>query len=143
VCDTLHRYETGAGGTITSGGLYELADQRALLDYASKALKSQIEELDRAILAVVEDQNVTEVNTENTSLVVTATGKRSIDSERAAKILGPDLMARYGHVGITDVEKVLKDTAVEPEQKSALKQMVRKQYGNPYIKTKPKFPIEE
>ncbi len=143
VCKTLKSYEVGTGGVTTSGNVYELADKRAKLDYAAKAIKSKMEELDTAILHVAEEENLTEIQSEDTQLQITASGKRLIDAERAAKILGPELMQRYGHIGITDVDRVLKDSAVSDEKKSALKQMVRKQYGNPYIKTKPKFPIEE
>jgi hypothetical protein len=142
VCDTLNRH-TLVGGVLGIDDPHEAADRRATLDYAVKALKKQINDLDEFLLDYAKREEIQDFATEATGVKITAKSKREIDPMRAATILGPELMAKYGNIGVTAIDAILKNEVLTDEQRSMLKMLATKTWGNPYIVTTPKTPLHE
>lgn len=142
ICDTLIRHVAG-GGVLRYQELDEAVDARAEYQYAMNGLKALIDGIDEFILEQLEENNETEHKTENTIIKIASRSTRKIDSERAAKYLGADLMAKYGNLGVTALDKILKtELGLDAETKSALKQLIRKEYGNAYLKVEPLSPLD-
>ena len=141
-CETL-RSNVDSGGVLSIGTLEEASDRLAILSYQKNGLEQAISELQDAILTMAENEGVHEWETGTTAVKITAKGRRNVDSGRAAQILGPDIMARYGKVGVGDVEAILETEELTDNQRSQLKQLMKKKFGAPYVTVKPKSPFSE
>lgn len=143
VCETLLKHAAG-GGLLGIADAGAAADKRDKLDAAKRAIQATIDELDNYIMDHMESEDILDFDTPNTHVSVTATGRRKVDSERVAKVLGPEMMARYGTIGVTQIDDIMKnDPTLTSAQKSELKQLIRKEFGKPYVKTKPITTIEQ
>jgi hypothetical protein len=47
-------------------------------------------------------------------------------------------VARYADLGVTDVDKILKNENLTDAQRNEVRSLIRKEFGAPYIKTVPK-----
>lgn len=142
-CETL-KSNVNAGGVMSLGTLEDVSDQLAVLTYQKSGIDQAITELQEQGLIMAEAEGVHAWETETTVAKITASGRRSLDNNRAAQILGPDIMSRYGKIGVGDLDTILKEeTNLTDSQKSQLKQLVKKKFGTPRIDVKPKSPFEE
>lgn len=141
-CETLTRHAAG-GGILGIDDPEVAASRRAQLDAAQKAIRGMVDDLDAYLLDYLEQQGELEMTTADVHVKVSARGTRKVESERAAKVLGPELMTRYGSLGVTQIDKILKDEPLTEAQKSELKQLIRKEFGKPYIQTKPVGPVDD
>lgn len=140
-CDTLLRHMGGGG--VVGMDADTAADLRSRLDWQRGAISKLMDELDEIILEVCEDGEMTEFKTNETKVTITASARREADSERIIKVIGPEIAARYGKIGVTDLDKILANEELTDEQKSEVRQLVRKKYGNPRVKTKALHPFGE
>lgn len=114
---------------IKGEGIFSLDDidvvahLRREMDYQFRGLKSAIEELDGRLIAEARDRNVLAFPVENGdwTVNVTASKRRSLDNKAVAKIIGPDIMAEYGKVGVTDVDKLIAAGRLTDEQVEAIR----------------------
>lgn len=136
ICPTLTTH-AAAGGILRITDPHIAADQRAKLDYAKSAIAAQIRELDEYLLTWAEDEGVIEFRTDSTDVRITTSTRREVDLERAAHILGPDIMMKYGRLQMSDIDALLKDGGLDAETRSSLKSLIRKKHTAPSIKTKP------
>lgn len=134
VCRTLTRHTAG-GGILGIDNPHDAADMRERLEGARKALQALIGDLDNMVLEYCEESGVLDFDTGRTKVQVTARGQRKVDSERIARIVGPDIMSRYGTIGVGDVDKIIKNENLTPKQQNEMKSLIRKEYGRPTIKT--------
>jgi hypothetical protein len=141
-CETVKKNAQGAG-IMRYATKEELADKRADLEMALGAMKSSLEEIDDALFAAMENDEVFDFTTTKVDVRITAQSRRHVESERVAQILGPELMAKYGNVGVGDLDKIMEIEELTPSQLSQLKQSIRKQTGTPRIKTTLKTAFEE
>jgi hypothetical protein len=121
----------------------EVGERRAQIEIALGAMRSSLDELDTQLFSIMEEEGIYEFDTSTVSVSITAQSRRHADSERVAGILGPDIMLKYGKVGIGDLDDIMKVETLTPNQLSQLKQCIRKQTGTPRIKTKFKSVFEE
>lgn len=142
VCDTLKRNVNG-GGVLSMGTIEEITDQLSILENAKGGLDSAIRELQEHGIKLAEEGGLFEWETETAVAKIKASSRREVDSELAAKILGPEMMMRYGKLGVGTVEDIIKEEELTDSQKSQLKQLMRKKYGTPRIDVKPKSPFED
>lgn len=142
VCKTLLEHAAG-GGILGISTLEEAIDRRAQAEYARTALNGVIRDLDEMILEEMEQKGLLEVKTDLTEATIEVKGRRAIDSERAAQILPPEFMARYGKLNVTAIDALLKDDSLDATTKAQLKQLITKQMGNPTVATKPLSPHED
>lgn len=142
VCKTLQRAES-VGAGLTQDPL-EAADRRAALTYASKGLKAAIEELDKVIVAHCEREGLTEFTTDTHEVKLGLNKKRDVDGGRVKELLPDELVSEYSNIGITVVQKMLKDDRIDEEIKAAIKGLIEYRFGNsPTVKTEPLVPVED
>lgn len=135
VCQTLRSHENGGGGLAMAD--FDVAiDRRAQLDSAIAALRAQLNDLDEYILQEMEDRDVLKYRTPKTEVQAAVRSQREADAERVANVIGPELMAQYGNIGVTQLDKIIKTENLTDEQKSQLKALIRKKPGKVYLKTK-------
>jgi RecB family exonuclease len=142
VCKTLIKHATG-GGALSIDTLDDAADARASLDYARSAIVAQISDLDEFILVEMEERDDTEYKTSKTRLNIRVSGRREIDSERANKVLPPELVAKYCKLPISAIDEILKNGTLDTETKAALKSMIRKKPTKPSVVTSPVTSLDE
>jgi len=141
VCEKLKAHMRGGGVLGMMDDPEVIADERAKLDYARGAINQLMDAYDEALLRHMEENELANgFQTNSTKVTITAQKRRDADSERVAKVVGPEIMAEYGKIGITAVDDMLKDDRLTQEQKSSLRQLIRTKYGNPRIKTAPISP---
>lgn len=125
-----------AGGVLALGDVDKAIDLRARLDWAIGAYMNLRTDLDDFIMQECEERETLEIKTANTELKVSVSGKREVDIERIAPILGPEIMAKYGSFGIGVLDKILEEEDLTEDQKSRVRQAVHKRMNKPTIKTK-------
>ena len=138
-CPTLGSHVKG-GGPLRFSTPEAAIDQRARLEYASKALTQQVKDLDEYLLEWAERENLLEYQTEETSFNIAVQNRRSIPTEnieRAAKLLGPAIMARYGSLTMRSVDAILKGENLDADVKQELKRLIKRNPTAPSVKTKP------
>jgi hypothetical protein len=143
VCTTLNKH-VAAGGVLGITDPHEAADRRAQLAYAKQAFEAMIAELDAPILAYCEAEGINGFATDDTVVEIGAKSTRSIDPQMAARVVGPDVLVNVAGAKPTmkAIDELLraKDTTLTDEQKSQLRQLINRSFGNPYVQTKPKSP---
>lgn len=135
---------------VMAGGVFSIdpetaPDRRAEVKYAMDALKVMADDLDKIILQHAESNMTLEWQTEKTKVTIGARSQRSIDAERAAKVIGSDLVAQYGKLNITDVDKLLKpdNPQLTDDQKRQLKALIVRTTGEAGVKVAPVSPIDD
>lgn len=136
VCDTLLRHAQ-AGGPLGIKELPKAIDLRAELEYVRSALVGRIADLDEFILGQLEERGDREFKTEETHAEVKMGSRRSVESRRAALVLGPDVMMEHGDLKVTVIDDLIKNGGLTSEQKSELRKLVRKNFTKPTVKTSP------
>lgn len=134
-----------AVGGIFGKSVSEVIDLRAKLAFQKSAVEAAINELDDMILSTAKGEDMDHYESEENVLDITVTGRRAIDSDLAANVLGPDMMRKYGttKLTLTVVDKLLKGNEITDKQKSQLKGLIYKGYGEPKVKVEPKNPIDD
>lgn len=140
-CESLQA-NVAAGGFGTLGDPKEVAAKRHKLAQQVKALERVVQELDDYLIDWAEKEDVLEWTTDELRVVVTARKTRSIDSGRAAEVLTADQLKKYGSVGVTTVDRMLKEGALSPAQKADLIDLMSNKFGEPRINTFDKNPID-
>lgn len=138
-CSTLAR-NVAVGGTLGLP-LPELIDRRAQADMQIKALKMLVDEADRLIETSARNMDQANLSTDHTELSFGRRTFRTVDADRAKKILGDELWAAYGKETMLmgDVDDLLKkkNPTLSADQKRDLKSIIAQNQGEPYVVTKP------
>lgn len=140
-CDTMQK--SIAGGSIMGIEPDAAAFRLLQVDSQMKALKQLADQLDAILLKEAEERDEYEWTTDKVAVKITARGMRSINSNAAAQILGPELTAKYGTFGIGKIDDIIKAEDLTDKQISDLKALIFKRYGEPSAKVSLKNPIEE
>jgi hypothetical protein len=140
-CLTL-RDHGASGGVLGIKDIPTAAKRRYELECAKKGLDAAITELDDLLLAHATEEELFTFDADDLQVDVTSRKARALDSERAMQVIGPDLLAEYGSLGVTAMDKLLKDKRLTDAQRSELKGLVRTTYGEPRIRVSPKNPID-
>lgn len=132
---------------ILQGGIFSVQDvnaavkRRAEIQAAKDGLQVLQDELDTMILTHAEKEQIIEWETGEHKVNIAVKGQRNVDTSRAARVLGPDLMAQYGKLTLKDIDALLKGDDLTEEQKTELRGMIGRTYGAPYVKVSPASPI--
>ena len=125
VCESLRRHVV-AGGNV---GLSAEAQARRLAEVQNsiRALRNAEVELETALVEWLEESERTEATFDDGVRVFLKPSKRrTVDSERVAKVLGKDLVAKWADLGVTRVDEILKkETSLTPQQIKELKALIR------------------
>ena len=141
-CEALQS-NIAAGGIFSHGTREEISNQIGKLTFQKGGIDQAISELQEQLVLLAEQENVLEWTTQEVEVKITASGRRAVDNGRASQILGPEIMSRYGKIGVGDLDTILKEEELTDTQRSMLKQLVKKKYGAPYAKVTPRSPFTE
>lgn len=129
------RLHVNGGGVLSIGDPVEAAKQREELLHAKGAITKQLDQLDEYLMGYLEQNDVFEIELGDVIVEAAISGRRYVNAEQAAEIIGPELLARHGNLTVSAVEGLLKGGELTPEQKSALRRTIGKNKGAPSIKT--------
>lgn len=141
VCSAL-RSHVHVGGPLSLDDPMKAADlRRELVDQAA-AIGNVISDIDDFLVDWCRENDTTEFATEDTQVHITVGNRRGVDAERAAQVIGPELVAQHGSLTMAAVDKMLKGSELTPEQKVALRGLITRSFGAPAVKTKMRPPHE-
>lgn len=141
VCDALKKH-VDAGGIMSLTDMNEIADRRREVADQVKALTNLKKDLDDRILTYCQEGDVLGFATPDTTVQITARGSVDIDQERARTILTDAVAFGLGYPSITPaaLKKFLDmNPNLDHGTQSALRQLMAKRYGAPYVKTSKKL----
>ena len=141
-CETLNQHVAGGGVMAFAGDIDAAAHRRMELANAEKAIKSMISDLDGIITVHMEQEGMTEFETPDVSVSLSAGRRREVNAGVVAKLIGTDVFAKYADLKIGQLEKMLKEETVTPEQAVAIEQQVSWRFNRVGVKVKPKGDIE-
>lgn len=121
------------GGGIAGMSDNELAAIKEQAEAQAKANKYLIEEVNDILLHQAQTNNEIEWETDDYEIVFKSRRSSVVDNDEIAEILGPEQMARYGKVGVTDIKKMLKDeeSGLSVAQQSRLRSAIKTEFGSP------------
>lgn len=138
---------TDAGGTL--GNLTDLGAAgllRTRVANRMKGLESLLGEIDGFIVNEMQHRDVVEIDLPandhlDVHIELNLSKRREISAERAAKVVGPEIIARYGKLNVGAVDALLKKDCIEitEEQKQDLAKLVTVKWGSeptPTVKVK-------
>jgi hypothetical protein len=140
-CATLTEHAAG-GGVLGITDPNEAAERRSKIAMAQAALNTMADELDAVVLAHAEQNELLGWETDDSLIEITASRKRSIDTAMAARVVGPELVAKYGNLTMAAFDKLMKTNELNPDDKEKLRGLVRRKAGKPSVKVTPKNPID-
>lgn len=142
VCTALRRH-VEAGGVLALADIDAAAKLRMDLENARKGLDAAMGEVDEFVLNYMETEDVLEFETDEVQVAVTAKKSRSVDGERVKQIVGEEIAGKYGSIGVTVLDKILKEeAALTDEQRAELKALVGVKFSDPRVIVSPKNPID-
>ncbi len=133
-CKT-YQTHVSIGGPLSITDPIAAADRRHELANMKKGIEVLIADLDRVILAHMQEEGVNEFSTDQVKVSMSAYGKRSIDPVKAREILGDHVMATNATITIGAIDELMKGDEITDAVKSKLKQAIRKGFGEPGVKT--------
>lgn len=134
-CGTLKR-NVNVGG-ILGKSLEELARIKLDTEYKLKGLEALVSECDTALLREAAQRNELEFSLGGVDVDVKASRRRKIlNPTRVAEILGPNLMAQNGSIGVTALDGILKSDALTDEEKKEVTSLIAWQPGDLKAKVK-------
>lgn len=131
-CETLLAHAK-SGGVMALTDPIKAADRRRELEYAKKGIEAAITDIDTFLLSYMEHNDILDLETETTRIRASAYSRRTVDTNAIARLLGEEIVTKYGTVSIKAVDALLKSGELNDVQKSQLKQIVRRTYGDPTI----------
>lgn len=132
-CNTLKK-NADVGG-IMSMSIDDIAQRLADVRAQSKALGYLENDLEKQLLLHAADNDVLGYDTRFATVKVTSSSRREIDEAKAIKIIGQDLLNKYGgRVTLGVVDELLAGDELTTGQKAALQGAITKKPSNPKIK---------
>lgn len=119
-----------AGGTLgVLDNIERAAGLRQKIEWRYKGLEALLAEIDDFILKEMQRMDTTEWMGENLTVELKLGSRREINAERAAAVVGADIIAKYGKLNIGAIDKLLDSNEITPEQKQALKKLITKKWN--------------
>lgn len=132
-CDALTRH-SAVGGSLSMSDPAAAAERRYALAAAKSAIEQSIKDLDEFITDHCRANELLGYEAGDYAVRLTVSGRRQADSSVIAGIIGPDLTARYGDIKVSAIDNILKSDDLTDEQKSMVRQSIRKVFGEPTVK---------
>lgn len=128
-CDTLRRH-VNAGGVLGLGP-EAIAVTLDTITNQIKALNVAKTELEDALSDHLDSLGTSGCTFDSgVSVTIKPSGRRDVDGHEAATVIGPDLLAKYGTVGVTMLDKIMKDEPeLTDEQRARLKTLITRKAG--------------
>lgn len=135
-CEKLTKH-SAIGGPLGITDPIEAADRRAELHAAKVALDAGIDELDQVILQHCEREEILDFTTDRHEVKITAKRTRDVDTTTVVQIVGEEIAAEYGKIGVTAVDRILRDPRLTADQRGLLKQAFTTRFSEPFVKVTP------
>jgi hypothetical protein len=140
VCGELLKNRTVGG--IVGMERDDLINRRAMIQGQIAALKSLGDELDAHLKELAQHDDLETLASNENEVYWARSKRRAIDRiDVLEQILGPALFERVGSKSVTmgNLDKLLKkgDKTLTPEQKAQVQGLIRDNYGEPFVKTRP------
>lgn len=132
VCKTLVSHIGGGG--VLGRSVDELAKLHHQITSQKKAQEILLNEIEDLLLKEAIENQLLEYDTDNAIVTVKAPVRRSVDSEMAALIVGPEIAAEHQKFSPTDIDNLIKRGVVTGGKVDLLKATVTKKVGEPTIK---------
>jgi hypothetical protein len=140
VCGTLQKH-SNVGGVLSITDPAEAAEKRLSLESLKGGIDAAIRELDEMILDHMEREELFEFETDNAVVKATTSRRRDVDSTMVGRIIGEELIAKYGSIGVGAIDKMIKAGEVTDAQADEIKKIIRYKHSSPSVKVAPKNPI--
>lgn len=121
---------------IAGGGIHSITEIGQAVHLYKKLKQQQsgvtqlLGELEEFVMMYAADKEITEWDESGTPVKITQSGRRVVrDPEAAAELVGPEIMKKYGSLGVTDIEKIIKSGEVDAETAASLKKLMVRQPG--------------
>lgn len=134
VCKKLNSHQTAGG--VVGIDIQTAAQRKADIANQMSGLRSLEAQLDDQLLKHAHNEDVLEFETDDHKIKLAVTKRREIDGQRAAAILPAEVLAKYGKIGVTELDK-LRDE-LSPELVKQLDSLVNTNYSDPKVKVIPK-----
>jgi RecB family exonuclease len=141
-CNSLLNFTKIAGPQLDVENLDEVLKYRYQLKSVMDAAKQMIGQADEVIGTFLDENDLMEAESEYFTVRLRTRGERRVDSDFAARIIGDELTAKYGRIGIKELELLMDDPKVDDEMRSQLKQLIRKDVTSSWIEAKPRKEAE-
>lgn len=126
------------GGSLGITDVNQAAIKRMELQGAIGALTAAAAELDEFIAEYCEKEEIFGFTVPDLAEVkITAKRTRDINTTTVVNIVGEEIAAEYGKIGVTAVDQMLKDSRLTSDQRSQLKQSFYNKWGEPKVKVEP------
>jgi hypothetical protein len=114
------------GGIHSLGGIEEVIDTRAQLDWQAK------------------ERDMHEFESDDVLLKIGVSSTRAVDAERVQHVIGDKLFEQFGDTKITmaSIDKLLKGNDLTSEQKAGLRALIYQKAGEPRVKVETKNAID-
>lgn len=133
VCATLNKHTDGGG--ILGLSPEQLVEKREAVANQLKALRILDEQLDELIVKEAEQRNEFDWQSGDYQVNITARKSRKLENvSAAAKIIGPDLLQRYGNITLASMDKLLKSGELDDQRAAQLKSLIKTDWSEPKSK---------
>lgn len=133
------------GGSVTgltvNDDLDVLFDSYVQMQGASKAFDAMLTELRDIITSRMQYEGVSELESDRFTANLSSQRRRSVDPQQAAAVAGADVFARYGTITLKNFEAMIAAEQFDPEQATALRNLIQQRHTGATVKVKPKGPV--
>lgn len=131
-CNTFQR-DIRVGG-IESLSLDQLADLHYRLKGQMVAAAATIDDVEMALFRHALEEDQTEFDAQDHTVKIVTKSRRSVDRDKIAMILGPEIMKDYGRINVGDLDKLYADPRISSIQKSLINTAITSEQTAPTVK---------
>jgi hypothetical protein len=140
-CETLMAH-VDAGGILAINDVPTAAKKMSDIDAQIGALNAVRTNLEKFLGEWLAEQEEAEAEVPGFRVYATAKKNRAVDSDMVKRELPDEVAAEYGKIGVTAVDKILKDPRVSTEAKATIKGLVTKNFSSPTVRVSPNNAID-
>ena len=125
----------------TAGGILSLSpddmvEKKFELEGLAKSVKYMLDQINDHIMKDAAEKDELEWVTEdgNYSVGITVARRRSVDASLVASAIGPERFSKLGSITLTEVDNLLKDESLSPDQRQQIQASISKTTGSPRLK---------
>lgn len=124
---------------IRVGGIFAMSIEELVQKYYEiksvlDANKMTLDDIDGAVMRHLAETDQTELDLPFAKVKVTSKRTRTVNRDLASQILGPELMAQYGRLNVSDIDALRKDPRMSPAQLSLLDTAISFKTSDPSLK---------
>lgn len=133
VCKSLAAHKDNGGIMGIMDDPVAAVDRLAALKMQQKAIKTLVDELQPKVMEYMEAEDATEFTGDTSHVKIRSRRTTVIEDETVKRIVPEHILLEYAGFGTTVVNRMLKDDRLSDEQKSQLKQAMKKIPGTRWL----------